>query len=141
MCAHTHTHAYVCVDNIKNHKIMCGEELGGGSSVCMSVFKFLHQEGFLRKCELHFPSKLACAVLSLQCSKSCGEGGYQHRQVKCQSHTGEVLADTLCSAVERPSEHNKCDLPHCPINSTSSSQIPLAKEYQWRAGMWSKVSF
>jgi len=76
-----------------------------------------------------------------ECSKSCGEGGYQHRQVKCQSHTGEVLADTLCSAVERPSEHNKCDLPHCPINSNSSGQIPVAKEYQWRAGMWSKVSF
>ena len=111
------------------------------SSVCTSVLKFLHQEEFVRKCELHFLSKLACAVLSLQCSKSCGEGGYQHRQVKCQSHTGEVLADTLCSAVERPNEHNKCDLPHCPVNSTSSSLTPLAKEYQWRAGMWSKVSF
>lgn len=94
-----------------------------------------------KKCESHFPGKLACVVLSLQCSKTCGEGGYQHRQVKCQSHTGEVLADTLCSAVERPSEHNKCDLPHCPINSSSSSLIPVAKEYQWRAGMWSKVSF
>jgi hypothetical protein len=87
------------------------------------------------------PQKNVFFCLLFQCSKSCGEGGYQHRQVKCQSHTGEFLADTSCSAVERPSERNKCDLPHCPINSNSSSPKPLEKEYQWRTGLWSKVSF
>ncbi|KDR16488.1 hypothetical protein L798_08797, partial [Zootermopsis nevadensis] len=75
-----------------------------------------------------------------ECNKSCGEGGYQHRQVRCQSHTGEILADTSCSALERPDEKHECDLPQCHINYSHTNLKPIAKEYQWRTGMWSQCS-
>jgi hypothetical protein len=81
-----------------------------------------------------------CCFL-FQCNKSCGEGGYQHRQVRCQSHTGEILADTSCSALERPDEKLECDLPQCHIDYSNSNLKPVAKEYQWRTSMWSQVSF
>jgi hypothetical protein len=80
-------------------------------------------------------------VFFFQCNKSCGEGGYQHRQVRCQSHTGEILADTSCSALERPDEKHECDLPHCHIDYSNSNLKPITKEYQWRTGVWSQVSF
>jgi hypothetical protein len=79
--------------------------------------------------------------LHFQCSKSCGEGAYQHRQVRCQSHTGKMLADMFCSALEKPNEQHKCDLPQCHISYSDSNLKPVAKEYQWRTGMWSQVSF
>lgn len=79
--------------------------------------------------------------LHFQCSKSCGDGGYQHRQVRCQSHTGEILADMFCSALERPNEQHMCDLPQCHISYSDSNLKPVTKEYQWRTGIWSQVSF
>jgi hypothetical protein len=79
--------------------------------------------------------------LNFQCSKSCGEGGYQHRQVRCQSHTGEILVDTFCSVFERPNERHTCALPQCHISNIDSNLKPVAKEYQWRTGIWSQVSF
>jgi hypothetical protein len=75
-----------------------------------------------------------------QCNKSCGEGGYQHRQVRCQSHIGEVLADSLCSALERPNDQHRCDLPQCHVNYNNSNLKPVTKEYQWRTSPWSQVS-
>ncbi|PNF33449.1 hypothetical protein B7P43_G03351 [Cryptotermes secundus] len=75
-----------------------------------------------------------------ECSKSCGDGGYQHRQVRCQSHTGEILADMFCSALERPNEQHMCDLPQCHISYSDSNLKPVTKEYQWRTGIWSQCS-
>jgi hypothetical protein len=34
-----------------------------------------------------------------------------------------------------------CDLPQCHISYSDSNLKPTAKEYQWRTGVWSQVSF
>ncbi|XP_069692936.1 A disintegrin and metalloproteinase with thrombospondin motifs 9 isoform X2 [Periplaneta americana] len=75
-----------------------------------------------------------------ECNESCGVGGYQHRQVRCQSHTGEILADTFCSAPDRPEDRLRCDLPACHINYSNSDHKSITKEYQWAVEPWGKCS-
>ena len=71
----------------------------------------------------------------LQCNKSCGDDSYRHRQVRCQSHIGEIVADTSCSTLERPEGQMKCDLPQCYPTFTD-----MSKQYEWRGDVWSRVS-
>ncbi|KAJ9583136.1 hypothetical protein L9F63_022515, partial [Diploptera punctata] len=58
-----------------------------------------------------------------QCSKSCGVGPWR------------TVADTSCSAIERPQHQIKCDLPQCYPTFTD-----ISKQYEWRADEWSRCS-
>ncbi|XP_075230362.1 ADAM metallopeptidase with thrombospondin type 1 motif A isoform X2 [Lycorma delicatula] len=63
-----------------------------------------------------------------QCNQTCG-GGYQHRQVQCQSKTGIKLPDEACPANLRPSNTQICNVQPCDRH-----------HYRWKALSWSRCS-
>ncbi|XP_004644840.1 A disintegrin and metalloproteinase with thrombospondin motifs 9 [Octodon degus] len=59
------------------------------------------------------------------CSKTCGEGS-RFRQVVCVDEAQDEVHSSLCSASQRPPDHESCSLQPC--------------EYIWITGEWSECS-
>ncbi|XP_015608491.1 A disintegrin and metalloproteinase with thrombospondin motifs 20 isoform X2 [Cephus cinctus] len=69
-----------------------------------------------------------------QCDNQCGRG-FQHRQVRCQSHRGETLPDKECPEKKKPPHAKRCMKSSCP-NVT----VPIKGVHRWRVSKWSPCS-
>lgn len=70
------------------------------------------------ECELNAftlsPSHLLPSVI--KCSTSCGKG-MRHRRVYCQGFDGRDVGESDCSATEKPSGSDICDMGSCSANT------------------------
>ncbi|XP_054290364.1 A disintegrin and metalloproteinase with thrombospondin motifs 20-like [Macrosteles quadrilineatus] len=67
-----------------------------------------------------------------ECNQTCG-GGYQHRQVRCQSVRGTLLSDMSCPAAQKPPHVQECNTRPCPA-------VQQQYHYRWRSQDWSPCS-
>ncbi|XP_011638935.1 A disintegrin and metalloproteinase with thrombospondin motifs 20 isoform X3 [Pogonomyrmex barbatus] len=75
-----------------------------------------------------------------ECDAICGHG-FQHRQVRCQSHRGEILPDKECSD-ERPKHVRRCQKESCrnhpKISRENNLELNIVR--RWRMSSWTPCS-
>ncbi|KAI6223543.1 BMA-GON-1, isoform e [Aphelenchoides fujianensis] len=78
------------------------------------------------------------------CSKSCGDGGVQRRELKCTRGETEVVPDSECQSLHRPKTERACDAPPCDAQ-TQRPHVQMYPRQQrpevyWATGAWSPCS-
>ncbi|XP_011881326.1 PREDICTED: A disintegrin and metalloproteinase with thrombospondin motifs 9 isoform X3 [Vollenhovia emeryi] len=75
-----------------------------------------------------------------ECDVVCGNG-FQHRQVRCQSHRGETLPDKECSD-ERPKHVQRCQKESCRSSPKNNRENSLESNIvrRWRMSNWTPCS-
>ncbi|KAI6185117.1 BMA-GON-1, isoform e [Aphelenchoides fujianensis] len=78
------------------------------------------------------------------CSKSCGDGGAQRRELKCTRGETEVVPDSECQSLHRPKTERACDAPPCDAQ-TQRPHVQMYPRQQrpevyWATGAWSPCS-
>ncbi|XP_024868188.1 A disintegrin and metalloproteinase with thrombospondin motifs 9 isoform X1 [Temnothorax curvispinosus] len=75
-----------------------------------------------------------------ECDAVCGNG-FQHRQIRCQSHRGETLPDKECND-EQPKHVRRCQKESCRSNPKSSRENSLDSNIvrRWKMSNWTPCS-
>ncbi|XP_029666691.1 A disintegrin and metalloproteinase with thrombospondin motifs 9 isoform X3 [Formica exsecta] len=75
-----------------------------------------------------------------ECNVGCGHG-FQHRQVRCQSHRGEILPDEECTD-EQPKYVRRCQKESCKSNPKNPRENNLESNIvrRWKMSNWTPCS-
>ncbi|XP_072761907.1 A disintegrin and metalloproteinase with thrombospondin motifs 15 isoform X4 [Anoplolepis gracilipes] len=75
-----------------------------------------------------------------ECNVECGDG-FQHRQVRCQSHHGETLPDEECID-EQPKYVRRCQKESCKSNPKNIKENNLESNIvrRWKMSNWTPCS-
>ncbi|XP_034187688.1 A disintegrin and metalloproteinase with thrombospondin motifs 9 isoform X1 [Osmia lignaria lignaria] len=75
-----------------------------------------------------------------QCDVECGTG-FQHRQVRCQSPRGEILADERCHDSEKPEIVKTCRKSPCITGPTDrKNRLETNIFRKWKVSSWTPCS-
>ncbi|EGI58976.1 A disintegrin and metalloproteinase with thrombospondin motifs 20 [Acromyrmex echinatior] len=71
-----------------------------------------------------------------ECDVTCGNG-FQHRQVRCQRHDGEILPHKECSE-EQPKHMRRCQMESCRSSPKNSRENSLESNIirKWKMSNW-----
>ncbi|XP_011064845.1 PREDICTED: A disintegrin and metalloproteinase with thrombospondin motifs 9 [Acromyrmex echinatior] len=75
-----------------------------------------------------------------ECDVTCGNG-FQHRQVRCQRHDGEILPHKECSE-EQPKHMRRCQMESCRSSPKNSRENSLESNIirKWKMSNWTPCS-
>ncbi|XP_046649174.1 thrombospondin type-1 domain-containing protein 4-like isoform X2 [Daphnia pulicaria] len=107
-----------CGDGIQTRDLTCKQEISAtltmrvNEAACLGAAPLVPR---VRNCNLGHCAKWHTSDWG-KCSTSCGKG-MRHRRVYCQGFDGRDVGESDCSAMEKPSGSDICDMGSCSANT------------------------
>ncbi|EFX88574.1 hypothetical protein DAPPUDRAFT_191054 [Daphnia pulex] len=107
-----------CGDGIQTRDLTCKQEISAtltmrvNEAACLGAAPLVPR---VRNCNLGHCAKWHTSDWG-KCSTSCGKG-MRHRRVYCQGFDGRDVGESDCSATEKPSGSDICDMGSCSANT------------------------
>ncbi|XP_018310553.1 A disintegrin and metalloproteinase with thrombospondin motifs gon-1 isoform X1 [Mycetomoellerius zeteki] len=126
-----------CNIGYKSRIVRCISEIG---MVAPDYYCDSNQQPIVRTTCNHHPCPVWNTGDWSECDVTCGNG-FQHRQVRCQSHDGEILPHKECSD-EQPKHVRRCQMESCRSSPKNSRENSLESNIirKWKMSGWTPCS-
>ncbi|KAF5279337.1 hypothetical protein FQR65_LT15410 [Abscondita terminalis] len=127
-----------CGNGTKSRMVVCRNKFG-----VENVLKCDQKEVPINvvACNVH-----PCPMWNFGAWGACDSECWQHRQVSCQNHTGNVVDDDQCDLKMKPHKSTTCNSAHCIRAVTNdrrnyySVDTQLEKSFKWKFDKWGRCS-
>ncbi|KAG5308607.1 ATS20 metalloproteinase, partial [Pseudoatta argentina] len=125
-----------CNIGFKSRIVRCISEIG----IAPDYYCDSNQQPIVRTMCNHHPCPAWNTGDWSECDVTCGNG-FQHRQVRCQKHDGEILPHKECSE-EQPKHVRRCQMESCRSSPKNSRENSLETNIirKWKMSNWTPCS-